>query len=252
MRDVTETQSGRDSGRAGSSLLLPLAPRQSWIERHWPKVVAGGLWLLLLGAYVWWSRHHQLGPVQSGQWLIEWMQSHAYAPALYLLVYALRPVLFFPSSVLSVAGGFLFGPVFGMLLTVVAANTSALVGYVLGRYFGEGIVNFREAGGMLQRYVGRMQANSFETILVLRFTFLPYDLVNYVAGLLRIDWRTFLLATALGSVPGTISFVLFGASIERFDGGIPALNPWVLALGLGIFVISLALSRWFKRRERSG
>lgn len=50
-------------------------------------------------------------------------------------------------------------------------------------------------------------ANSFETVLIMRFIFLPYDLVNYLAGILRIDLKAFILATLLGSIPGTIAFV---------------------------------------------
>ena len=54
----------------------------------------------------------------------------------------------------------------------------------------------------------------------MRLLFLPYDLVNYVCGALRITWSSFLLATALGSLPGTVSFVLLGASLERVDQGL--------------------------------
>ena len=44
----------------------------------------------------------------------------------------------------------------------------------------------------------------------MRLVYVPYDLVNYLAGFLRIGWMPFILATALGSLPDTLSFVLFG------------------------------------------
>ena len=75
--------------------------------------------------------------------------------------------------------------------------------------------------------------------------------MNYLAGFLRIRWIPFIAATALGALPGTLAFTLFGASIERFDGGIPALNPWVLAASVALFLASLALSRLLKRRGAS-
>ena len=59
-----------------------------------------------------------------------------------------------------------------------------------------------------------MRDNSFETVLIMRFIFLPYDLMNYMAGFMRIHMRAFILATTLGSIPGTISFVLLGASVS--------------------------------------
>ena len=97
-----------------------------------------------------------------------------------------------------------------------------------------------------------MRQNSFETILIMRFIFLPYDLVNYLAGLLQISWRSFTLATFLGSIPGTIAFVSFGASLDLKEwamGKAPMFNPKVLLFGAVIFLLSLAISRYYKRRE---
>ena len=95
-----------------------------------------------------------------------------------------------------------------------------------------------------------MQDSSFETVIVMRFIFLPYDLVNYLAGFLGIRWLPFILASILGSIPGTISFVLAGASVEYFDGGIPRLNPTTFAISILIFVSSLLLSNVFRKKER--
>jgi uncharacterized membrane protein YdjX (TVP38/TMEM64 family) len=74
-------------------------------------------------------------------------------------------------------------------------------------------------------------------------------MVSYLAGFLRIKYLPFILATALGSIPGTIAFVGFGASVESFDGGLPSLNPVTLGVSLAIFIVSIALSRLFKKKE---
>ncbi|MEX1020334.1 MAG: TVP38/TMEM64 family protein [Litorilinea sp.] len=245
-------ESAAGDGVADTSDPVLEAPETApgWWARHWPKLVAATFWAILVGGYLWFARTYGVGPREAMQQLVAVMQDSVYGPLLYILIYALRPLFFFPGTLLTIAGGFLFGPVLGILLTVVAANSSALVAYTVGRYFGQGILDDAATDGVVHRYAARMRNNSFETVLIMRFIFLPYDLVNYLAGLLRIDWKGFLLATALGSIPGTFSFVLFGASIESFEGGIPALNPWVLALSAGIFVLSLVLSRFFKRRER--
>jgi uncharacterized membrane protein YdjX (TVP38/TMEM64 family) len=110
---------------------------------------------------------------------------------------------------------------------------------------------FKDDGsnGLIQRYARRMRENSFETVMIMRFIFLPYDAVSYLAGFLRIRYWPFILATALGSIPGTLAFIGFGASIERFDDSIPRLNPVILGFSIAIFIISIALSRIFKKRE---
>ena len=84
----------------------------------------------------------------------------------------------------------------------------------------------------------------------MRFLFLPYDLVNYMAGFLRIEWRAFLLASFLGSLPGSIAFILFGASLQGgVIEGTPSLDPWTLAASIAIFGGSLVLARLLKQRE---
>jgi len=66
---------------------------------------------------------------------------------------------------------------------------------------------------------------------------------------LKIKFLPFILATALGSVPGTMAFIGFGASIETFNGALPKLNPVMLGFSVAIFIVSIALSRIFKKRE---
>ncbi len=43
---------------------------------------------------------------------------------------------------------------------------------------------------------------------------IPFDPIGILAGFPRIDWRSFALASALGSSPSTLALVLSGASIE--------------------------------------
>jgi uncharacterized membrane protein YdjX (TVP38/TMEM64 family) len=102
---------------------------------------------------------------------------------------------------------------------------------------------------LVAKWSGRLRENSFETVFIMRLLFLPYDLVNYVCGALRITWTSFLLATALGSLPGTISFVLLGASLERVDQGLDGINPWAIVASVVIFVVSIVISRLLRKRQ---
>jgi uncharacterized membrane protein YdjX (TVP38/TMEM64 family) len=221
----------------------------TWLKSHGLKIGALLFWLALLGSYQWYAWQNDLSPVQVMQQLLGFMTGSLWGPLIYIILYAIRPLVLFPSTVLTLAGGFLFGPILGVLYTIVASNTSATIAFFVGRYFGQGLLKEGASESLLQRYAERMRQNSFETVIVMRFIFLPYDLVNYLAGFLRIRWVPFILATILGSIPGTIAFILAGASIERFDGGIPQLNPVTLAASVAIFIVSLVLSRLFKKRE---
>jgi uncharacterized membrane protein YdjX (TVP38/TMEM64 family) len=180
-----------------------------------------------------------------------WLAGGVTGPLLYILLYTLRPLLFFPATILTLLGGFLFGPI-GILYTILGSNASAMVAYALGRYFGKDALDSNDKTGVIQAYTYRMRANSFETVLIMRLIFLPYDLVNYAAGFLKINWRAFLLATAIGSLPGTISFVLFGTSFGTLDdllSGDIHLQPDTLISSIVIIGISILVSRYVKKHE---
>lgn len=222
----------------------------------WQKAIGLVVWVGLIAAYWRYTAVNDLTPLQTVQQLVTFLAANTLGIVVYVLLYMLRPAVFFPATLLSLAAGYLYGPIWGVLVVVIASNLSSLVAYSIGRFFGsppdtasEG-ADAPESRGLLQTYATRMRQNSFETVLIMRFIFLPYDLVSYLSGLLRVNWQGFILATALGSIPGTISFVLFGASIEGdFTGELPSLNVTTLAVAALMFVVSLGLSRWFKRRE---
>jgi len=222
---------------------------KSWIQIHAQKLIAFLFWILLIAGYQWYANLNHLSPLQVVQQLLDFMTNGFWGVIIYIVLYAIRPLILFPATVLSVASGFVFGPVLGVLYTIIASNISSTIAYFVGHFFGEGMFRDDGSDGLIQRYARRMRENSFETVMIMRFIFLPYDAVSYLAGFLRIKYLPFILATALGSIPGTMAFIGFGASIERFDDALPKLNPLTLGFSVTIFIVSLALSRIFKKRE---
>lgn len=220
-----------------------------FLRRNGQKLVAALLWAALIALYLWYSRSSGLGALEVVNELVTLLRDSRGGLLLYVLIYLIRPLFLFSAALLTIAAGLLFGPLWGVLIVVIAANSSALIAYAVGHFFGRGLLE-RDAGNRLARYTTRLRDHPFETVLTLRFLFAPYDPVSYLSGFLRIDWRAFLLATALGSIPGTVAFVLFGASIEGdLIEGAPRLDPLTLAASAAIFVASLALSRLIRRRE---
>ena len=222
----------------------------SFLAQHWQKLVALTLWLTIGGSLWWYAAANNLTPIEVVQSLADLFQS-PFGVLIYILVYAIRPLLLFSAVVITLAGGSIFGPFWGVLIVIFASNTSAMIAYLVGRYFGEGLIEESDGSdGLIQRYAQRLRDNSFETVLIMRLIFLPYDLVNYLCGFLKIDWKAYIVATALGSVPGTIAFVLFGASLDISEGITePEFNPWTVVASVAIVIVSIAVSRYMKKRE---
>lgn len=219
-----------------------------WIQR----AVVATLWISALLVWRDYQTSNDLSTTETGQRFIDAVDSAWWGVAAYVGVYLIRPIVLFPASILTITGGVLFGPV-GIVVVVVAANSSALIAYGIGRLLGttpgSDTSERSHDESFVSRWSNRLRTNSFETVFVMRLLFLPYDLVNYVCGALRIRWTSFLLATALGSLPGTISFVLLGASLERIDRGLDGINPIAIVASVVIFVVSIATSRIIRKRQ---
>ena len=221
-----------------------------FLRRHATTLTALTFWVAVVGGWWLYANANDLTVADTVRALNDLLTGTLLGPLIYIVVYALRPLIFFPATLLTVLSGFIFGPL-GILYTVVGANSSAMVAYGVGAFFGKDVVATDNAG-LLQRYATRMRNNSFETVLLLRLLFLPYDLVNYAAGFFKISWKAFLLATIIGSIPGTISFSLLGMSFGTLDellGGELALNPWALLLSVLLIGGSILLSRFLRKRE---
>lgn len=176
------------------------------------KILAGLLWLGLL-AWAWlWGHNQGYGMVDLARVAYEHIAQHPYAPLAYIVIYTLRPLIFFPAMWLTILSGSLFGFWGGVLYTIIGENLSASLAYALGRFFasdeGQGRL------GMLGRWRELLDEQAFTSVLILRVIYAPFDVVNYGCGLLAVPWLPYALATLIGIMPGLVTFVSFGASVD--------------------------------------
>ena len=160
-----------------------------------------------------------------------------WAPLVYSLAYAVSSPVPGIAPLLSPMAGYLFGLFRGLVLVFVVATITALIPFTLARKLGRGWVEKRVKGKRLEAAYARSEDQiGFIFVLFLRLVpVLPWELQNYVAGLTKIPVRSFLLATALGILPGSTAFVLLGEAVA--DG-----SPWksTLAIALDTSVILIA------------
>lgn len=222
------------------------------VSRHWQKLLAASIWVALVGGFALYAASTGRGPTQILQDVVALLRT-PFGPLLYIVIYALRPLAFFSATLLTLLGGAIWGPLLGVLYTVIGANISATVAYLFGRVFGQGVLPEGQSQGVIGRYADGMRRNAFTTVLIMRLVYLPYDLVNYMAGLLQVAYRPFILATIIGSLPGTLTFVLAGASVnidDVFAGTVsPSIfNPWTLAASATLFIAGIGVARLLRRR----
>lgn len=206
------------------------------------------VWAALVVAWQLRQRSRGVAPLESVQSLIDTLGSRWWGAVAFLGAWTVRPAVLFPASLLALAGGVLYGPVWGVAIVVIGANLSALVAFAMGRTLGAPETEVDDTRHLVHRVSARMRTRSFATVLVLRLAGLPFDVVNLAAGFLRINPWSFLAATAIGSLPALVAIVLAGSSLPRLDAGFTGFNPTVFGVALGLVVAGLATGWWFQRR----
>ncbi|MFZ1120490.1 MAG: TVP38/TMEM64 family protein [Candidatus Binataceae bacterium] len=155
------------------------------------------------------------------------------APILFVLLYALATVLFAPGSIITVAGGALFGPVWGTLWNLTGATLGATLAFVIARYVASDWVS-RRAGERLTRLMRGVEEEGWRFVAFVRLVPLfPFNLVNYALGLTRIRLGEYVLASFVFMVPGALAYTYLGyAGREAVSGQAGAIRKALLALAL--------------------
>lgn len=221
-----------------------------WAGQHRTALIALGFWLLVIAAARAYMTANALSFGELTRQLQQTLSAAWYGPLLYIVVYLLRPLFLFPASLLTILGGSVFGLWPGFLYVLTAGTLSAAFPYAVGRWFSGDTQPTALKESAVQRFIGLLRRNPFQAVLTMRLLFLPYDAVSVVAGSLRIPFVIFMLATALGNVAGTLSYVGLGASIEGdLAAGEVSLNPAVLTFSVTMLVAGLVVSRLLSRRQ---
>ena len=211
------------------------------------KLMFGILWfgLLLLALTLWWRSQVALSgiPAQLAQWLGDVGLFNA--ALIYIMIYTVRPLVFFPATLLTVASGLIFGPWLGILFTIVGENASANLGFVLSRWLGRGAVKSR-LHGVMGRWDEKLERNGLLAVLTMRLVMLPFDAVNFGCGLTAIRHRDYAVGTFIGILPSLIGFVLLGG----FAAPEVRNRSLILGLSLCFMLLGFGIARYLKRREQ--
>jgi uncharacterized membrane protein YdjX (TVP38/TMEM64 family)/rhodanese-related sulfurtransferase len=155
------------------------------------------------------------------------------APLLFMLIYAVATVLFLPGSVLTLAGGALFGPVLGTFYNLTGATLGATLAFLVSRYLASDWVAAR-TGGRLKHIINGVEGEGWRFVAFVRLVPLfPFNLLNYALGLTRIPLLHYVIASYVCMLPGAIAYTYLGyAGREAVAGGEGLIQKGLLALAL--------------------
>ena len=186
------------------------------------KILFGVIWLIVLTYVVFLTYRHgvqnDLTITETFQQVITYLQevivgAGIWAVFLYVLIYTIRPLVFFPTSILTPLSAVLFGPFAAWIYTYIGENLSASVAFFTARYFGQKHTKKFNIFGKINKITDEAP---LMTVLFLRLVPLfPFDVVNFGMGITCIRYKWYLIGTLLGVIPGLTAYIFLGASITE-------------------------------------
>jgi uncharacterized membrane protein YdjX (TVP38/TMEM64 family) len=173
----------------------------------------------------------------------------------FVVVSAGLTVALFPGPLLAGACGLLFGTAVGTPTAIVAATVGASAAFMVARRFGADAVD--ELSGHRIRVVQDWIAQrGFLAVLYARILpAMPFNLVNYAAGLTRVRLVAFAAATAIGCAPRAFAWVALGGNLSNLSSP-QALAAFAVLILMGLGGLVLAARdvavrrRWETARAR--
>lgn len=173
--------------------------------------------------------------------------------AIYFAVYVAVTAMSLPgAAVMTLAGGALFGVVWGSVLVSFASTLGATLAFLLARLLLQGWVQQRFQGTLKNINRGVERDGAFYLLSLRLVPAVPFFALNLAMALTRIKTWTFAWVSQLGMLPATIIYVNAGTQLGQIEAGEPILTPSLLLslLALAVFPwIAKAVMAVLKRRR---
>jgi phospholipase D1/2 len=182
---------------------------------------------------------------------LETIEKYPWSPFAFISAYVVGGLVMFPVTVMSAATAIIFPPLKAVSVSFTGIMLSAaLLHWIGARWIGE---RLRTAmGSVIEKVDQALSDRGIVTIATLRMIpIAPFTLVNIAAGAAGVNFKDYMLGTALGLAPGVTVICFFGRQVRAFWED-PSVSGVLVAVGIGVAWISLsiALQRWVSRRRQ--
>jgi len=176
------------------------------------------------------------------------------APLVFVACYAIATVFFVPGTLFTLAGGVLFGPLFGTLYNLAGATIGATLAFLTSRYLAHDWAAQR-TGKRLRQLVEGVEDEGWRFVACVRLVpFIPFNLLNYALGLTRIRLSHYVITSFIFMAPGGAAYTYLGyAGRELAADGEDVIRKVLLAIAVVAtiaFMSRILLRLRHRRMER--
>ncbi|KAL3923761.1 MAG: hypothetical protein SGILL_001464, partial [Bacillariaceae sp.] len=196
---------------------------------------------------------------------LEWIEENPGAGVVaFMFVYFFATILFIPGSILTLGAGFVFsasfgslgvGILLGVLSVFLGASAGAIASFLLGRYLlRDGVLKLSKKYKIFEALDRAMAENGLKIMALLRLSpIIPFNIINYVAGVTSISFWSYCLAL-FAIIPGTTLYVFLGASAGSLaesatSGDSATITIVVVVVGVVFGILAIAMTSYYAKKE---
>ncbi len=186
---------------------------------------------------------------QNATVIIDWINTLGLmAPVFFLILYCVATLLFFPTMILTLAGGAIFGPIVGTIINLLGATLGAACAFCISRYLLSGWFQANK-GARFNKLIAGVESRGWQFVALLRIVpIIPFNIVNYGLGLTRIKFSHYLITTLIFLFPMEIISTYFGYASMDILTSSQTLRSSSLFFLL-IFGLCIILFKWVSRKR---
>ena len=130
-------------------------------------------------------------------------------------------LLVIPTTLIMIVAILAYGPVWGSVISFIAVTTAATVGYFIGRFVGRRSIKSLLGEKTEKKVSAFVEDYGFWAVAVTRLNpFLSNDAISFVAGMLKMNYWKFILATLFGIAPLVLLLALTGSNTDSLKNGL--------------------------------
>ena len=212
------------------------------------------IWISIMSFFLWYKSTTGLSLEEMALKLYNFIAWNPLWALIYILAYAIRPIILFPATLMTFMSWALFGFVWWFFLTWIGETMSAIFAYFLGGIFGKKLLSGEESW-VIGQLKAKVNKDPFMAILSARFLFFPFDLTNYASWFLKVRFKSYVAATILWIIPGMSVFILAGAAfynkeLTSFSQALQDIDVTMLYFAAWLFILTLGFAKFLKKFKR--
>lgn len=166
-----------------------------------------------------------------------------WAPLAFIFIYQIRPFILLPATVASATAGIIWGWE-ALFYIVIAYSLCATWQFFVGRYFSSDTID-NLIKGKIKSVHSLIKKNAFLSVFIVRLVpNVVFDIQNLAFGMTKVKYTEYILATAIGLLPGTVLLVYFGNSFFHVTS--KTHHWWKLILAIVLIILAYSLQKKIK------